>query len=93
MKTLREKLIELSTDHTGRNDGTEFEGRYFITDTELDKLAIEYNLADVENFYISELIEKIADCKLTQDYPGANPNQQFGEQEIIFNNQCKADED
>ena len=87
MKNFKNKLKELTKtwNASGEFDGTEFEGRYFISDTDLDAFAAEHGFVDDEGCFIQTEIERNCDCTLIYNYSGANPNRLFGDQEVIFN--------
>lgn len=90
MKNLKTKLKKLAQNWnaSGQYDDTEFEGRYFLTDEELDDFAIKHKLCqdnDDEFFFDKEKIEEACDCALNYDYESANPLRQLGDSEIIFN--------
>lgn len=82
-KSKQELLLAAQSWNTsGEYDGTEFEGRFFMSDTELDEFAVAHNLRRADG---DEVIEKACDCKIVYGYESSNPNRQFGDQEIIFN--------
>ncbi len=72
---------------SGKYDGTDFEGRYFITDTDLDEFAQYHGLCreNEDGGFDQTEIEKVCDCKLVYDFKGSNPARLFGECEVIFN--------
>jgi hypothetical protein len=88
MKNLKEELKNLAEkwSSSGEYDGTEFEGRHFITDADLDEFAQENGLTEDDGESFDEAKLQInCDCQIIYDYDGANPNRQFGDSEIIFN--------
>ncbi len=72
-------------------ENKQWDGRFFIGDTELDEFAKEHNLCqdntdDPEDFsFDQDKVEKACDCRLVYDYEGSNSNRHFGDQEVIFN--------
>ena len=87
--SLKQKLLELgkSWNASGEYDDTEFEGRYFIGDDDLEEFSLKHKIhvpSDDEDVAL-EKIEQACACKLVYDYEGANPSRQTGDQEIIFN--------
>lgn len=89
MKTLKQELLDIAEkwNASGKFDDTEFKGRYFINDYDLDEFSIEHGLNQIlgNNQFDQEKIEKACDCKVLYDYVARNPNRQFGDNEIIFN--------
>lgn len=88
MENLKNKLLIESQawNFSGEFDDTEFAGRFFMTDTDLDEFAKKHGLtqSDEPEDFDRVKIEKACDCKIIYDYKGVNPNRQFGDQEIIF---------
>jgi hypothetical protein len=84
MERLKEDLKKLAEtwNASGEYDGTEFEGRYFICDVWLGEFADENGF--VSDDAANEL-QAACQCQIIYDYDGANPNRQFGDSEIIFN--------
>lgn len=82
---LKKELLRIGENWnaSGEYDGTEFEGRYFISDDHLSEFAND-NGIEITDDVISE-IEELCDCRIVYDYEGSNPNRQFGDSEIIFN--------
>lgn len=72
---------------SGEFDDTEYEGRLFIADTDLDEFAIEHGLtqADDPERFDEAKIKSACDCVLDCDYDGNHGNRNFGENEVIFN--------
>lgn len=87
MKDLKEELLSLaqSWNASGEHDGTTLEERYFMSDAALDDFARNHELIDQQGNFSVKKIESACDCRVVYDYVGANPNRQFGDQEIIFN--------
>ncbi len=89
MKKLKKELLSAaqSWNTSGEYDSTEFAGRFFMSDTELDAFAKKYKLTQdskPDNFD-KDKIEKACKCKIIFDCESVNQNRQFGDQEIIFN--------
>lgn len=92
-KKLKEELKKLAStwNASGEHDETEFEGRYFIGDAELDEFAEKHSLGaydhDDQEIFISDyrLIEEKCECRLNCDYDENHGNRQFYESEVIFN--------
>lgn len=77
---------------SGEYNDTEFAGRYFVDVLDLDEFAEKRTLCKEDTsglFQNSEFdpekISRICDCQIIYDYVGSNPNRQFGDVEIIFN--------
>ncbi len=81
------KTIAENWNASGEFDGTDFEGRYFINDADLDEFAAKYGLGrnDDDGGFDAEKIENKCACQIISDYEGANPNRQFEDSEVIFN--------
>lgn len=84
MKNLKAELKRIAQiwNSSGEYDDTEFEGRFFISDTHLGEFADENGFVsdDAKNE-----LEDACDCQIIYDYEGANSNRQFGDSEVIFN--------
>lgn len=89
MEKLKQELLSLCKSNLNPQveKDSEFYGRYFLTDADLDDFAGVNELCEDEagQNFDQEVIEKLCDCQIIYDYEGANPNRQFGDQEIIFN--------
>ncbi len=87
MKKLKQKLLAAGQywNLSGEFDGTEFAGRFFMSDMNLDEFARKHGLTqnNEPDKFDKDKIEKACKCKLI--YEGSNPDRQFGDQEIIFN--------
>ena len=85
-ENLRKELLSIarSWNNSGEFDGTEFEGRYFVSDDHLTEFA-EENGFEINDSVTSEL-EQACNCSFIYDYKGSNPNRHFGDQEVIFHN-------
>ncbi len=93
MKNLKKELLKLceATLASGEYDNTELAGRYILGDNKLDDFAGEHGLCEdeAEQDFDREAIEKACGCQIIYDYEGADPNRQFGNQEVIFNEEKK----
>jgi hypothetical protein len=86
MERLKEDLKKLAEtwNASGEYDGTEFEGRYFISDDDLDEFAQEHGLAEDDKESFDEAkIQVNCDCQLNCYY--YHGNRHFREREVIFN--------
>jgi len=79
-ENLRKELLSIarSWNNSGEFDGTEFEGRYFVSDDHLTEFA-EENGFEINDSVTSEL-EQACNCSFT-DY---DMSKKFGEQEKYF---------
>ena len=89
MENLKQELLALSQNWnaSGEFDGTRFEGRFFIDDTDLDDFAAKHDMTEKchSTCFCRQDIEQACDCLIVCNYESANPNRQFGDQEVIFN--------
>lgn len=87
MENLKQELLKIAQNWnaSGEYDQTEFEGRYFISDDDLDEFAAEHNLTNEDGNFDEHLIQRNCNCQIIYDYKSSNLNRQFGDQEIIFN--------
>ena len=90
MKNIQDELKKLASEWnaSGEHDGTEFEGRFFIGDDELDEFAVKHNLTreeDGELFFDEKKIMSVCDCRFDCDYDGNHGGRNFSESEVIFN--------
>lgn len=88
-KKIRQELEELASNWnaSGEHDDTEFAGRCFVNDFDLDEFAMRHDLtqADYDSNYDKQRIEAVCDCRIIDDYEGKNPYALFGDVEIVFN--------
>jgi hypothetical protein len=89
VKNLQKELKKLAENWnaSGEYDSTEFAGRFFIGETDLDDFAAKNGMTEKchKTCYCRQDIERVCNCQIIYDYEGANPNRQFGDSEIIFN--------
>lgn len=89
MKKLKQELLAAgqSWNFGGGYNGTEFAGRFFMSDMDLDKFARKHGLTqdNAPDNFDKDKVEKACKCKIVYDYKSANQDRQVGDQEIIFN--------
>ena len=100
MKALKKDFLELIQiwNRSGKYDETEFAGRFFVGNGDLDEFSAKHNLKTQDHgCYIDSLIEELFDCQIQHisDHKDFEKNyssigwRRFGDVEIIFNKNTK----
>ena len=87
IKNLQQELLELAQKwNSGEYDDTEFEGRLFLSDDDFDFLAKKTDcFMSADDAIDQNKFERLFNCRVIWEYNGVNPNRQWGDCEIIFN--------